>query len=201
MAELHREISEEGHALLAERLPRSAASGRRRRRRAPPTSRSSASAALLPGAADVGRVLGEHPRPASTPSPRSRAHRWDWRLYFDADRSAPDKIYSRWGGFLDDLLFDPLRYGIPPRALEALDPVAAADARGRAPLPRRRRASVDGRSRERMSVILGASGGAGDVGAQYAVRCRAAALHRRARSRGGRRALPEWTEDTFPGSC
>ena len=26
---------------------------------------------------------------------------------FDADRQAKDKIYSKWGGFLDDLVFDP----------------------------------------------------------------------------------------------
>jgi len=36
------------------------------------------------------------------------ADRWDWRLYYDPDRKAPDNIYSRWGGFIDDVPFDPV---------------------------------------------------------------------------------------------
>src|SRR6185295_10767826 len=51
------------------------------------------------------------------------SHRWDWRLYFDADRNAKDKIYSRWGGFLDDMPFDPTRYGMPPKSIESVDPM------------------------------------------------------------------------------
>ena len=50
------------------------------------------------------------------------AHRWDWRLYFDPDRRAPDKIYSKWGGFLDELCFDPTRYGMPPKSVTACEP-------------------------------------------------------------------------------
>jgi hypothetical protein len=42
------------------------------------------------------------------------ADRWDWRQYFDPDPKAPDKICSRWGGFLDKIPFDPVRYGMPP---------------------------------------------------------------------------------------
>ena len=50
-------------------------------------------------------------------------HRWDWRLYYDANRQAPDKIYSKWGGFLEDMPFDPMRYGIPPASIKAVDPL------------------------------------------------------------------------------
>ena len=39
---------------------------------------------------------------------------WDWRLYYDPDPKSPDKIISKWGGFLDDIPFDPLTYGIAP---------------------------------------------------------------------------------------
>jgi acyl transferase domain-containing protein/NAD(P)H-dependent flavin oxidoreductase YrpB (nitropropane dioxygenase family) len=45
------------------------------------------------------------------------ADRWDWKLIFDADPKAEDKIYSRWGGFIDDIIFDPLKYGIPPKSI------------------------------------------------------------------------------------
>ncbi|MGH8640664.1 MAG: beta-ketoacyl synthase N-terminal-like domain-containing protein, partial [Burkholderiales bacterium] len=138
-------------------------------------------------------------------------HRWDWRLYFDADPKAPDKIYSKWGGFLDDMVFDPLRYGMPPTAIKAVDPLQlmtlevvrqTLDDAGYAERPF---------DRERVSVILGASGGAGDVGAQYAVRAetpRFAGDRRQASRQGTPRRqrdaqmaerLPKWTEDSFAG--
>jgi acyl transferase domain-containing protein len=126
-------------------------------------------------------------------------HRWDWRLYYDADRQAPDKIYSKWGGFLADMPFDPMRYGIPPASIKSVDPLQLMT------LEVVRQALEDagytsGRAfdRERISIILGASGGAGDVGAQYAVRAEtprfAGGLDSDAASR-----LPKWTEDSFAG--
>ena len=33
--------------------------------------------------------------------------RWDWRLYYDADPKAPDKIVSKWGGFVPDVAVRP----------------------------------------------------------------------------------------------
>ncbi len=50
-------------------------------------------------------------------------HRWDWRLYYDKDKLAKDKIYSKWGGFLSDMAFDPMQYGIPPKSIESVDPM------------------------------------------------------------------------------
>ncbi len=198
LADLHREISKGSHALLAERLEQ--------RRRQPTAAGSTPRpaqiavigiAGLLPGADGVAEfwenILDRRDAIREIP-----AHRWDWRLYFDEDRSKPDKIYSRWGGFLDDLLFDPLRYGIPPRALEALDPLqlmtlevvhrCLADA------------GLEGidASRERMSIIIGASGGAGDVGAQYAVRAEMPRFTGELDPAAAAR-LPQWTEDSFAG--
>ncbi|MHA7834266.1 MAG: beta-ketoacyl synthase N-terminal-like domain-containing protein, partial [Algiphilus sp.] len=49
--------------------------------------------------------------------------RWDWRLYYDPDMHARDKVYSKWGGFLDEITFDPLRFGIPPRSMASIDPM------------------------------------------------------------------------------
>lgn len=126
------------------------------------------------------------------------SHRWDWRLYFDENRSAPDKIYSRWGGFLDDLVFDPTRYGMPPKSIESVDPMQlmALD------IARQTLADAGyeqrGFNREKASVIIGASGGAGDVGMQYGLRSE---LPRFKGDLPGEIAgrLPQWTEDTFAG--
>jgi hypothetical protein len=51
------------------------------------------------------------------------AHRWDWRLYYDADPQTRDKVYSKWGGFIDEVPFDPLRFGIPPVSLKSIEPL------------------------------------------------------------------------------
>ncbi|GAD85557.1 type I polyketide synthase [Nocardia asteroides] len=46
------------------------------------------------------------------------ASRWSLDDYYDADRSVPDKTYSRRGAFLPDVEFDPLEFGLPPNQLE-----------------------------------------------------------------------------------
>ena len=124
--------------------------------------------------------------------------RFNIDLYYDPDRKAPDKMHSRWGGFLDPVPFDPMRWGIPPAALPSIDPlqllalVTVEQAL--------RDAGYHDRDfpRDKTSVILGLSGGLGDVGLQYAVRSMlqqfiskppAELLHE----------LPEWTEDSFAG--
>jgi acyl transferase domain-containing protein/NAD(P)H-dependent flavin oxidoreductase YrpB (nitropropane dioxygenase family) len=126
------------------------------------------------------------------------SHRWDWRLYFDADRDAKDKIYSKWGGFLDDLAFDPTQYGMPPKSLEAIDPMQLMG------LEVAYRTLVDAGyhakpfDRERASVIIGASGGIGDVGMQYGLRSELPRFVGDLASDVAER-LPEWTEDSFAG--
>lgn len=42
-------------------------------------------------------------------------------LYYDPDPKAPDKTYSRIGGFLTDFQFDPLKYRIPPSVAKQMD--------------------------------------------------------------------------------
>ncbi|ANS31104.1 polyketide-type polyunsaturated fatty acid synthase PfaA [Rhodococcus opacus] len=44
--------------------------------------------------------------------------RWSLDEYYDEDRTAPDKTYSRRGAFLPDVDFDPLEFGLPPNQLE-----------------------------------------------------------------------------------
>ncbi|GEM34939.1 hypothetical protein NN3_59460 [Nocardia neocaledoniensis NBRC 108232] len=46
------------------------------------------------------------------------ASRWSLDDYYDPDRAAPDKTYSRRGAFLPDVAFDPLEFGMPPNQLE-----------------------------------------------------------------------------------
>ncbi len=126
------------------------------------------------------------------------ASRWDWRRYYDADPKAPDKVYSKWGGFLDDVRFDPLRYGMPPNSLASIEPLqlltlevaraALEDAGyGTRPFPR-----------ERCSVILGAGGGMSDLGNRYAVRSSLPTIMDGIPGEvyGN---LPQWTEDSFAG--
>ncbi|MHC5020786.1 MAG: beta-ketoacyl synthase N-terminal-like domain-containing protein, partial [Planctomycetota bacterium] len=87
------------------------------------------------------------------------ATHWNPDDYFDADPSAPDKTYGRRGGFIPEVPFEPLTYGIPPKDIEATDTsqllgVMAA-----------RRALEDAGygpdadfDRDRVSVILGVTG-------------------------------------------
>ncbi|RVT54369.1 type I polyketide synthase [Rubrivivax albus] len=126
------------------------------------------------------------------------SHRWDWRLYFDPDRKAKDKVYSKWGGFLDDLPFDPTRYGMPPKSIQAVDPMQLMG------LEVARRTLADAGyadrafDRERASVIVGASGGAGDYGLQYGLRSELPRFTGDLPAEVAAR-LPEWSEDSFAG--
>lgn len=126
------------------------------------------------------------------------SHRWDWRLYFDADRTAKDKIYSKWGGFLDDMAFDPMRYGMPPKSITSIDPMqlmALEVARQTIEDAGYHEKAFD---RERASVIVGASGGTGDVGSQYGLRAEMPRFNGKLPAEVADR-LPEWTEDSFAG--
>ena len=124
--------------------------------------------------------------------------RWDWRLYYDADPKARDKSYSKWGCVLEDVPFDPGRFGIPPKSLPAIDPIQLLG------LEVVRRALDDAGladgdfDRESTSVIFGYSGGLGQLGERYVARTE---LFGRIDDPSGAslEGLPEWTEDSFPG--
>lgn len=77
----------------------------------------------FPGGADDGdkfwRLLDEGVD-AIREVPRSR---WDIDRYYTADESAPGKMYTRYGGFVDGLeLFDAPFFRISPREARSLDP-------------------------------------------------------------------------------
>ena len=51
------------------------------------------------------------------------ANRWDVEAYYDADPETPGKMYSRYGGFIEQLdEFDAHFFGISPREVISLDP-------------------------------------------------------------------------------
>ncbi len=163
-------------------------------------------ACFLPGANDARayweNVLGRINAITEVP-----LDHWDWRLYYDANPKARDKICSKWGGFLADLPFDPLLFGMPPNSLTSIEPVQLYA------LEAVRRALADAGyedrpfDRERTAVILGAGGGAAQLAISYSFRSYlpmlatvpglkddAAEILRQAQT-----LLPEWTEDSFPG--
>jgi acyl transferase domain-containing protein/NAD(P)H-dependent flavin oxidoreductase YrpB (nitropropane dioxygenase family) len=130
------------------------------------------------------------------------AERWDWRRMYDPDPSARDKVYSRWGGFIDPVALDPMALGLPPKSLDSIEPFqllallcaqAALDDAGYATRPF---------DRERTSVILGAGGGGADKSVGYTVRSALPSLLGDAHPQLQEQLfeqLPEWTEDSFAG--
>jgi acyl transferase domain-containing protein len=57
---------------------------------------------------------------AITPVPPQR---WDIKAYYDENPDVPNKMYTRYGGFIENVdQFDPLFFGILPREAISLDP-------------------------------------------------------------------------------
>ncbi|OWY63297.1 beta-ketoacyl synthase, partial [cyanobacterium TDX16] len=156
-------------------------------------------AGFFPGAGDLdtfwANVVGGEDSVTEVP-----ARRWSAETYWDPEAFTVDagkKTPSKWGGFLPEIPFDALGYGIPPASLAAIEPSqllsleAAARALDDAGYATR---SFD---RSRVSVIFGAEGGT-DLATAYGFRSLwhtyvgelPAALDD---------FLPEFTEDSFPG--
>jgi acyl transferase domain-containing protein/NAD(P)-dependent dehydrogenase (short-subunit alcohol dehydrogenase family)/NAD(P)H-dependent flavin oxidoreductase YrpB (nitropropane dioxygenase family) len=123
--------------------------------------------------------------------------RFDWRMYYDENPRAEDKAYSKWGGFLEEIPFDPVSFGIPPRSLKSISvtQLLALEATRRA-LHDAGYASGDF-DREHTSVILGSSGTA-DLEQWYM--CRSSlSLFIPNVTPEIRDRLPAWNEESFPG--
>lgn len=198
LAELHGSVIEGARALIEEAAEKAPTVAGARIDAVPADIAIIGLSGALPGAMDLDRfwsnLLGKVDSITEIP-----AHRWDWRLYFDADRKAKDKIYSKWGGFLEDMPFDPKRYGITPLSLKSVDPMQlmglklADDAMVDAGYER-----MDPALKERTAVVIGASGGSGDVGLQYGLRAETPRFAGDLPAELAER-LPEWSEDTFAG--
>ncbi|MGH3935074.1 MAG: beta-ketoacyl synthase N-terminal-like domain-containing protein, partial [Pseudonocardiaceae bacterium] len=115
--------------------------------------------------------------------------RWDPAVYREA---------AKWGGgFLPDIPFDALKYGIPPTALTSIEPVQLLGLEVAARALRDAGYAQRAFDRERTSVIFGAEGGA-DLASAYGFRSLYPAYHGALPSELDEQ-LPKLTEDSFPG--
>jgi|688.fasta_scaffold04878_1 polyketide-type polyunsaturated fatty acid synthase PfaA len=139
-----------------------------------------------------------------------------WRLdeYYSADTTAIDKTYGKIGGFIPEIEFDPIEYGIPPIHLESISTIqlfslvlakeALADANYS------RQDSHQSLNRERTGVILGV-GGCGNIAFTLATRTNIPQWEKVLRNLGYPDELVEvtlkkltslyagWRESSFPG--
>jgi len=164
-------------------------------------------AGMFPGAQDLDTFWRNILQKVNTIREVSKS-RWDVGKMFDPELRRRDKIYSKWGGFLDDISFDPTEYGIAPVSLKSIEAMqllalkiatmAFADA------------GMDHNSmpKKHTAVIFG-SGGMHDQCIDYIFRTML--LHYLPQLEGVREStrthiadafcdiLPEWSEDSFPG--
>jgi acyl transferase domain-containing protein len=128
------------------------------------------------------------------------AERWSVDTYFDPEAvngNAGRRTPSKWGGFIPEIGFDALAYGIPPTSLASIEPVQLLSLEVAA------RALADAGyadrefDRELVSVIFGAEAGT-DLASAYGFR----AMYPQTVGplpEGLDTALPSLTEDSFPG--
>jgi Polyketide synthase modules and related proteins len=199
--ELHLDVSERAEDLVASAARRLPAEARAASRRQPMAVAIIGIECVLPGCADLEaywqRILEK--RSAIVEVPRDR---WDWRLFFDADPAARDKIYSKSGGFLEPLPFNPLDFGMPPNSVKSIEPlqlltlIVARNAL--------RTAGYENRpfDKSRTGVIFGLSGGLGEMAYRYIMRSEMPQLFGSVAAEltdASGDILPEWTEDSYAG--
>ncbi|WP_309115914.1 SDR family oxidoreductase [Saccharothrix sp.] len=150
-------------------------------------------ACVFPGAPDLetfwANVVGGVDSVGEVPE-----RRWDPATYFG---EGADRTPSKWGGFLPEVPFDPLKYGIPPASLAAIEPVQLLA------LEIAQRALTDagygsgGFDRSRASVVFGAEAGS-DLSNATTLRM-VLPSYMDSLPDGLASQLPELTEDSFPG--
>jgi acyl transferase domain-containing protein/NAD(P)H-dependent flavin oxidoreductase YrpB (nitropropane dioxygenase family) len=198
IAELHVDVSAGGSTHLAD-----AAAQHEAREQAAGSSANDVAviglAAIFPGAPDTetywANIVANKNAIREVPP-----QRWSVETYYDPAATGADagrKTPCKWGGFLDDVPFDPLAYGIPPKSLSAIEPVQLLS------LEIARRALADAGyadrafDRERTAVIFGAEAGT-DLSSAYNFRAMfpqwAGPLPEALDA-----ALPTLSEDSFPG--
>jgi acyl transferase domain-containing protein/NAD(P)H-dependent flavin oxidoreductase YrpB (nitropropane dioxygenase family)/NAD(P)-dependent dehydrogenase (short-subunit alcohol dehydrogenase family) len=144
-------------------------------------------AGVFPGAEDVAgywaNVLAGVDAVIEVP-----AERWDPAVY---------PGLACWGGFLPDIPFDALAYGIPPAVLASVEPVQVLALEVAARALRDAGYAQRAFDRDRTSVIFGAEGGA-DLASAYGLRSLYPSYYGSLPPELDEQ-LPRLTEDSFPG--
>ncbi|MBX9787410.1 MAG: SDR family NAD(P)-dependent oxidoreductase [Pirellulales bacterium] len=161
---------------------------------------------FYPGATSLGAYWQNILKKAVAVSEIPPTH-WDWQLYYDPDPLAKDRIISKWGGFLSDIPFDPLKYGITPASMKSIEPLQLLllEAVHHALVD----AGYDRRPfcRERTAAVVGIGGGGSPMATAYGFRTCMRLIDNipgmpvssDAVLSNCEEVLPEWTEDSFPG--
>ncbi|QWF83715.1 type I polyketide synthase [Amycolatopsis sp. CA-230715] len=150
-------------------------------------------AGVFPGAPDLSAFWSNVLRGVDSVT-EVPAERWDVGTYYRED-GAPGSTPSKWGGFLPDIPFDPVSFGIPPTSMGSIDPAQLLS------LEIARRALADAGAvvdRERTGVVFGAEAG-GDLHNAGVLRALLPSYFEESPAELSE-LLPTFTEDTFPGT-
>lgn len=208
MRDLHRSVTLGATALLTTLKGLRRPTGTARRRRRPDHDIAIVGiAGMFPQARDVREFWGNIVNAVNAVE-EVPTHRWRTEDYFSEERLKADQVYSRWGGFLRAIKFDPMRWQIPPASLNSIDPVQllSLEVAWQALVD----AGYDRRPYDHAKTgVIFAAAGSHDVGTDYCFRTmmrhylpRAESLSDRVRAQvitDLEATLPEWTEDTFAG--
>jgi acyl transferase domain-containing protein/NAD(P)H-dependent flavin oxidoreductase YrpB (nitropropane dioxygenase family) len=131
------------------------------------------------------------------------AERWDPEIYYTSDVLANQsgrRTVSKWGGFLEPVAIDPIRYGIPPAALGSIDPsqLLALEVANQALDDAGYPYDAPGADHSRTGVVFAAEPGS-DSGGALALRALLPAYLGEVPAEFDEQ-LPTFTEDTFPGN-
>ncbi|HEY7428813.1 MAG TPA: beta-ketoacyl synthase N-terminal-like domain-containing protein, partial [Gemmataceae bacterium] len=209
MADLHADVSK-GHLTVLDALAAKALPWQQPRETKPVKTKEIAivgMACMFAGAQDVRRYW-ENICKRIDAVREVPPERWRLEDFFSEDRQARDRVYSKWGGFLDKVFFDPVKWRIPPATLLHIEPIQllALEVASQAMVD----AGYDRRSYDREKAgVLFAVPSSHDVGMAYSFRTmirhylpKVEGLSAETRDEiyaGLEKQLPEWTEDSFPG--
>ncbi|WP_328678372.1 SDR family NAD(P)-dependent oxidoreductase [Streptomyces sp. NBC_00322] len=141
------------------------------------------------------------------------ADHWDVDEHYDPDPTVPDKTYSTRGGFIPDVPFNPLEFGLPPNTLEVTDVLQLLSLVVARDLLKDAGADQAGQSwydASRTGVVLGITG-ANQLTQPLTARLQSGVLKEVVRSCGltdrdaeeivakFRLAYAPWEENSFPG--
>ncbi|GGX66512.1 hypothetical protein GCM10010358_21220 [Streptomyces minutiscleroticus] len=138
------------------------------------------------------------------------ATHWDVSEHYDPDPSVPDKTYSKRGGFIPSVPFDPLEFGLPPNTLEVTDVLQLLSLVVARDLLKDAGADQEWYDASRTGVVLGVTG-ANQLTQPLSARLQTPVLKEVVRSCGlsqrdaeeiaekFKLAFAPWEENSFPG--